>query len=212
MFLLISLCLFAISWSQTLSEKQVKEIQEYIQSLPDKMVQEKEVVVIETDFGNIVIDLFENQATIHAMNFKKLANAGYFDGTTFHRVIQNFVVQGGDILSRDSNPLNDGTGGTGYTLPPEIGMKHYRGSVASARQSDAVNPGKQSNGSQFYICLKDLPHLDKMGYTVFGKVINGMDVVDKISTVDTDERDRPIKDVIMKKVYITTKGDLGEME
>lgn len=210
MFLLISLCFFATSWPQTLSEKQIKKIQEYVQSLPDEMVQEKEVVVIETDFGNIVIDLFENQAPVHAMNFKKLVNATYFDGTTFHRVIKNFVIQGGDILSRDSNPLNDGTGGPGYTLPPEIGMKHYRGSVASARQSDAINPEKRSNGSQFYICLKDLPHLDKMGYTVFGKVISGMDVVDKISTVDTDRRDRPMKDVIMKKVYITTKENIEE--
>ena len=96
---------------------------------------------------------------------------------------------------------NDCRGGPGYTLPAEIKMPHKRGFVGAARQPDNVNPEKRSNGSQFYICLKDLPHLDG-NYTVFGRVIEGMDVVDKIAQVPRDKRDNPIEKVEMKKVYL----------
>ncbi|CUS77364.1 peptidyl-prolyl cis-trans isomerase B (cyclophilin B) [Candidatus Kryptonium thompsonii] len=168
---------------------------------PQEKTKEKEVVVIETKFGNIVIELFDDVAPKHAENFKKLAREGFYNGTTFHRVIPDFVIQGGDPLSKDKDRNNDGRGGPGYTLPAEIKMPHKRGFVGAARQPDNVNPEKRSNGSQFYICLKDLPHLDG-NYTVFGRVIEGMDVVDKIAQVPRDKRDNPIEKVEMKKVYL----------
>ncbi len=162
---------------------------------------EKEVVVIETKFGNIVIELFDDVAPKHSENFKKLAREGFYNGTTFHRVIPDFVIQGGDPLSKDKDRDNDGRGGPGYTLPAEIKMPHKKGFVGAARLPDNINPEKRSNGSQFYICLKDLPHLDG-NYTVFGKVIEGMDVVEKIAHVPRDKRDNPLEKVEMKKVYV----------
>lgn len=168
---------------------------------PQGKEKEKEVVVIETKFGNIVIELFEDVAPKHSENFKKLAREGFYNGTTFHRVIPGFVIQGGDPLSKDNDRNNDGRGGPGYTLPAEIKMPHKKGFVGAARQPDSVNPEKRSNGSQFYICLDDLPHLDN-NYTVFGRVIEGMDVVEKIAQVPRDKRDNPIEKVEMKKVYV----------
>jgi len=202
MIILSLTAMAAILSAQTLKESDITAIQQKVQKLPDEQVLPNEVVVIETDYGRIVVELFSNQTPLHAMNFKKLVKAGYYTGTTFHRVIPEFVAQGGDILSRDADPANDGTGGPGYTIPAEIGQKHLRGSLAAARMPDQVNPKKASSGSQFYICVKDLPFLDRSGYTVFGKVIEGMDVVDKIVAVKRDQRDRPVKDVVMKSVYM----------
>ena len=127
--------------------------------------------VFTTDLGDIVIDLYEEDAPKHAANFKKLIGEGFYNGLTFHRVIKDFMAQGGD-------PKGDGTGGPGYRIPAEIGRKHERGSVAAARQGGPVNPKRESSGSQFYICFKDTPHLDG-AYSVFGKVITGMELVDK---------------------------------
>lgn len=164
---------------------------------------EQGIVVIETKFGNIVVQLFEESARKHAANFKKLVHDGFYDGTTFHRVIPGFVIQGGDPNSEDEDRSNDGTGGPGYTVEAEIGLKHERGFVAAARRSDQVNPKRESNGSQFYICLTDLPSLDG-AYTVFGKVVEGMDIVDRIAAVDRDQRDNPTEKVEMIRVYLKT--------
>ncbi|MCD6205335.1 MAG: peptidylprolyl isomerase [Candidatus Marinimicrobia bacterium] len=193
-----------------MSRKDIDELNQRIQQLPDEPVTPADVAVIETDFGDIIISFFPYVAPLHAMNFKKLAAAGYYDSTTFHRVIPGFVIQGGDILSRDDNVYNDGTGGPGYTIQAEFGRRHVRGAVAAARSADEVNPQKRSNGSQFYICLEDQPYLDRMGYTVFGQVIRGMDVVDKIAKVKRNNRDRPIRDVIMKRVYMITLDEIGD--
>ena len=163
-----------------------------------------EVAVIETGFGTIVFGFYEKEAPQHTANFKKLAREGFFDGTTFHRVIPNFVIQGGSPGSKDDDRANDGLGGPGYTIPAEFGVTHTRGAVAAARQGDDINPEKRSNGSQFYICMRDIPHLDKAGYSVFGQVIEGMDVADKIVSVDRDERDNPL-DRIEMKVTIETR-------
>jgi cyclophilin family peptidyl-prolyl cis-trans isomerase len=168
-------------------------------------VVKQELAVIETDSGKIVFKFYEKEAPQHVANFKKLAREGYYNGCTFHRVIPDFMIQGGDSLSKDDDRSNDGTGGPGYTIPAEIKIKHTRGAVAAARLGDQVNPEKRSSGSQFFICIKDLPHLDQGGYTVFGQVIEGMDVVDKIVKVERDKKDNPIKKVVMKKVYIMTK-------
>jgi len=195
--------------ADSLSGKQIEQIQQKVKSLPDEVVTSAEVAVIETEYGDIIFEFFPYVTPLHAMNFKKLATAGYFDSTTFHRVIPGFVIQGGDILSRDDNIYNDGTGGPGYTIQAEFGKRHVRGAVASARVADQVNPEKRSNGSQFYICVEDQPFLDKAGYTVFGQVIKGMDVVDKIVRVKRNRQDRPLQDVVMKRVYVTDRNKLN---
>ena len=125
---------------------------------------------IETEKGTIVIDLHEDVAPKTVANFVKLANEGFYDGLTFHRVIPGFVAQGGD-------PKGDGSGGPGYTLEAEISdLSHEKGTVAMARKPDEVNPERRSSGSQFYICLAPQPHLDGQ-YTIFGQVTEGMETV-----------------------------------
>ena len=207
-FLLI-ICSWLSGSADTLSSKQIEQLQQKVRSLPDQVVNQNEVAVIETNYGTIIFEFFPLVAPIHAMNFKKLASVGFYDSTTFHRVIPGFVIQGGDLLSRDNNPANDGTGGTGYTLPAEFGKKHLRGAVAAARMADQINPRKESSGCQFYICLADHTFLDKAGYTVFGQVIKGMDVAEKIAHVARDNRDRPVKDVVILRVYVTDRNKLN---
>jgi len=112
------------------------------------------------------------------------------------------VIQGGDPLSKDDDPSNDGLGNSNQEIMPELGMKHIRGSVGAARLRDEQNPQRKSSGCQFYICLKDLPSLDHK-YTVFGKVIAGIEVADSISMVQRDPiSDNPVQKVIMKRVYL----------
>jgi len=165
-----------------------------------------EVAVIETNMGTIVLRFYDKDAPKTVANFKKLARDGFYDGTTFHRVIPGFVVQGGDPNSKDSDRSNDGTGGPGYTTEAEIKRLNKRGAVATARLPDQVNPKRESSGSQFYICLADLASLDKGGYTVFAEVLDGMETVDKISQVKRDARDNPIESVVMKKVTIEKRA------
>jgi cyclophilin family peptidyl-prolyl cis-trans isomerase len=198
----------------------------------------KEVAVIETKLGKIILTFYENDAPKHVANFKKLAREGFYNGTTFHRVIQNFMIQGGDPNSKDTDPNNDGQGGPGYTIPAEIKRFHKRGALAAARMGDQVNPQKASSGSQFYIVqngpipleqLRELemslrmhgklmfsftqeqidiytsiggtPFLDGE-YTVYGEVVSGLEVMDKIAGVNVDQRSRPLENVVMDKVYL----------
>jgi len=135
-------------------------------------------VTIETEPGTFVIELYPEVAPKTVENFEKLVKDGFYNNLTFHRVVPGFVVQGGD-------PKGNGTGGPGYDLPAEISSteKHLRGSVAMARLGDSVNPARRSSGSQFYICLEPQPALDGQ-YTIFGGVVKGMDVVDKIKVGD----------------------------
>ncbi|HEY6866478.1 MAG TPA: peptidylprolyl isomerase [Candidatus Eisenbacteria bacterium] len=143
----------------------------------------QDVVVLETAVGDIVIKLAEADAPKTCANFRKLVASKFYDGTYFHRVIPGFMIQGGDPNSKNADPSDDGVGGPGYTVPAEIKLKHLRGSVATARQGDAVNPKKDSSGSQFFIDLAPQPSLDAGGYTVFGEVVSGMDAVDKIAAL-----------------------------
>jgi cyclophilin family peptidyl-prolyl cis-trans isomerase len=166
----------------------------------------RDVAVIETSRGRIVIEFYEQDAPKHAANFKKLASEGYYDGSAFHRTLPGFVIQGGDPNSKDDDPRNDGQGGPNYTIPAEIGRKHERGSVAAARTDDSVNPTRASSGSQFYICLNPLEMLDGQ-YTVFGRVVEGMDVVDAIAQLprisgDPSLAEHPTEKVVMKSVRI----------
>jgi cyclophilin family peptidyl-prolyl cis-trans isomerase len=158
--------------------------------------------VIVTNKGEIVIELDAESAPKHTENFVKLVNERFYIGTLFHRVEKGFVVQGGDPLSKDKDRANDGTGGPGYQIPAEIKLLHKYGTVGAARLPDRINPERKSSGSQFYICLQDLPALDRGGYTVFGKVVEGMDVVERIANVKVDPRNNPLTPVIIKQAFI----------
>lgn len=159
--------------------------------------QEEQVAVVDTKFGRIVIELYPEAAPMTVENFKKLATQGFYNGTTFHRVIPDFMIQGGDPNSKSEDRATHGKGGPDYTLQAEIKLNHKRGSVAMARLPNSVNALKSSNGSQFYICVIDCPFLDNE-YTVFGQVISGMQVVDRISAVPRDEHDNPLQRIDMK--------------
>lgn len=182
-------------------------------------------ILIETEFGNMTAVLY-NETPQHRDNFLKLVKQGWYNGSIFHRVIKNFMIQGGGQESKMNDP--------GYTVPAEFVSKYYhkKGALAAARKPDQVNPKKASSGSQFYIVqgqvLNDqqldmfqkqtnnaisperratyktiggTPHLDDQ-YTVFGEVISGLDVIDKIAAVQTAAGDKPVKDVKMKITVI----------
>jgi cyclophilin family peptidyl-prolyl cis-trans isomerase len=165
-----------------------------------------EVAVIETKFGKIAIEFYDKDAPKTVANFKKLARDGFYNGTTFHRVIPGFMIQGGDPNSKNPDRSTHGMGGPGYTVEAEIKREHKRGTVATARSGDQVNPKKASSGSQFFINVNDNAFLNG-NYTVFGNVIAGMDVVDKIVAVPRDARDNPNDKVEMTKVTITTRAE-----
>lgn len=163
----------------------------------------KDVAVIETQFGRIVFEFYPELAPKHYAAFKKLADSGFYDGTTFHRVIPGFMIQGGDPLSKDNDRSNDGTGNPGYILPAEFSAQpHVRGTVSMARTSDP-----NSAGCQFFICVVAAPHLDRQ-YTVFGQVTEGMEVVGRIVAVARDRNDNPLEPVRMEKVRVVKSNEL----
>jgi peptidyl-prolyl cis-trans isomerase B (cyclophilin B) len=149
--------------------------------------------VIETKFGNIELRFFADVAPNHANNFIELAKKGFYDGTTFHRVIPGFMIQGGDPNSKDPDRSKHGMGGPGYSIKAEFNNNlHKRGTLSMAR---AANP--DSAGSQFFICVADAPFLDRQ-YTVFGEVVSGMEVADKIVSQSRDKRDNPDERIEVK--------------
>jgi peptidyl-prolyl cis-trans isomerase B (cyclophilin B) len=149
--------------------------------------------IIETKFGNIEIRFFPDVAPNHVNSFIELAKKGFYDGTTFHRVIPGFMIQGGDPNSKDADRSRHGMGGPGYTIKAEFNQKpHKRGTLSMARAADP-----DSAGSQFFICVADAPFLDRQ-YTVFGEVVSGMEVADKIVNQPKDKRDNPLERVEMK--------------
>ncbi len=155
------------------------------------------MVVIEMESGKrIKIELYPDKAPITVANFEKLVNEGFYNGLTFHRVISGFMIQGGD-------PLGNGTGGSKEKIKGEFDsngvpndIRHVRGVLSMAR---SMNPNSAS--SQFFIMHKDAPHLDGQ-YAAFGKVVEGIEVVDEIASVDTDFRDKPVVPQVMKSVTI----------
>ncbi len=197
-------------------------------------MQGQERVRISTTKGNIVVSLYKN-TPIHSKNFLRLVKEGFYDSTAFHRVIADFMIQGGDPNTKPSSGSSRyGSGGPGYTLEAELnkGYVHRRGALAAAREPDEVNPSKRSNGSQFYIVVGrkyprkylgkfeeengvtytesdklnyenegGAPHLDG-NYTIFGHVLEGMDVVDEISKVNIGRADRPKEAVYIIKMDI----------
>jgi len=148
---------------------------------------------IETKFGTIELKFFPDVAPNHVNNFIELARKGFYDGTTFHRVIPGFMIQGGDPNSKSPDKSRHGMGGPGYAIKAEFNDKpHKRGTLSMAR---SANP--DSAGSQFFICVADAPFLNKQ-YTAFGEVVSGMDVVDKIVSQPRDSRDNPNERIEMK--------------
>jgi cyclophilin family peptidyl-prolyl cis-trans isomerase len=144
--------------------------------------------IIATKFGDIKVQFYPEQAPKTVENFRKLANRAFYDGLIFHRIVPNFVIQGGDPNTRDMNNRSRwGTGGPGWNIKAEFNKnKHIRGTLSMARSQDP-----DSAGSQFFIVLKDSNFLDGQ-YTVFGRVISGMEIVDKIASLKTDSADVPI--------------------
>lgn len=146
----------------------------------------EEVAVLTTNHGRIVVKFFTDEAPQHAAAFKKLCTEEFYDGVRFHRVIPGFMIQGGDPHSKSSDRSRHGTGGPGYTLPAEFSsISHTPGILSAARTSDP-----NSAGSQFFLMHKTSPHLDHQ-YSVFGQVVEGMDVVEKIVHLPRDARDNP---------------------
>jgi peptidyl-prolyl cis-trans isomerase B (cyclophilin B) len=146
--------------------------------------------ILTTRHGTITLEFFPEVAPNHVQNFLDLARAGFYDGTTFHRVIPGFMIQGGDPNSRQADRRLHGTGGSGSNVKAEFSKTpHARGVVSAERSS---NPDSAS--SQFFIVTSDAPHLDGQ-YTAFGRVVSGMDVADKIVAEETDHRDNPVNAV-----------------
>jgi cyclophilin family peptidyl-prolyl cis-trans isomerase len=167
-----------------------------------------EVAIIETKFGKMVVEFFGDDAPKTTANFKKLANEGFYNGTTFHRVIPNFMIQGGDPTTKsDPHSSRAGTGGPGYTVPAEIKQLHVRSTIATARLGDDANPKRASSGSQFFINVKDNNFLNG-GYTVFGRVIKGMEIADQIVAVPRNGRDNP-DDPVKMEVRIVPRAEAG---
>ncbi|OGX81820.1 peptidylprolyl isomerase [Hymenobacter glacialis] len=167
---------------------------------PGKKSNKDEVVTVTTSQGVIRLILFDDTPR-HKENFLKKAKGGFYNGTTFHRVIPGFMIQGGDANSKDADPSNDGLGQPGEgTIPAEIsaGHQHNFGALAAARQGDFANPERASSASQFYLVEnREGTHFLDGQYTVFGQVIQGLDVISKIAALSRDGRDRPIADIKM---------------
>lgn len=156
--------------------------------------------IVVKNYGTIEAELYPHIAPNTVNNFISLANSNFYDGLTFHRVIKDFMIQGGD-------PNNNGSGGPGYTIKGEFtknkfknDLKHTEGVLSMARSQN-----KNSGGSQFFIMTKDSPHLDGQ-YAAFGKVIKGIDIVHKIENTKTGNNDKPEKDIIIESIKVDTKG------
>ena len=158
-------------------------------------------VIMKTNFGDVELELFEKNAPKTVANFIKLAESGFYNGTKFHRVIPSFMIQGGDPNSKDNNWQDDGAGGPGYQFEDELNPDtasykagYLRGTVAMA------NAGPNTNGSQFFIMHKDysLPH----AYTIFGRVLKGMEAVDAIANLPRNNNDHPSEDAVILSIIV----------
>jgi peptidyl-prolyl cis-trans isomerase B (cyclophilin B) len=163
-----------------------------------------EVAVITTSEGVMVVEFYPDVAPNHVANFKKLARQGFYDGTCFHRVIKGFMIQGGDPNTKNETAKDTwGMGGPGYTVNAEFNSKHHaRGILSMARANDP-----NSAGSQFYICHGDAGFLDGQ-YTVFGNLVKGDDVLEKIATTATEPPDRPVKRINVDSIKIVPGNSL----
>lgn len=182
--LMIVMLVLAVGGAAACHSKQPKETAVTQKSVSEPKAStvdasKKYTALIKTAKGDIVLELYPKEAPLSVSNFKQLADAGFYNGLTFHRVVPGFVIQGGD-------PQGTGSGGPGYTVPAEIGLPHKKGALAWARLGDEMNPQQRSSGSQFYITLEPTPMLDGQ-YTVFGQTLSGMNVVEMIKKGDKIE-------------------------
>lgn len=190
-----------------LSQAEINSVLSKVADTQVDQVADNEIALLETSMGAIAIAFYTDIAPEHSKGFKRLVTAGYYDGTRFHRIIDNFMIQGGDILTRDDDPDNDGTGGPGYNLPAEFnGIPHDLGILSMAR-SQSPN----SAGSQFFICLsrEGTRGLDGQ-YTVFGKVVGGLQVVKALGKIQVrpnryGENSVPVEPVYIKNAYMVTR-------
>ncbi len=159
----------------------------------------------EKELRRVVIDLDEVAAPLTSASFKQLVSEGFYDKMRFHRIFPDLLVQTGDPYSRGGDSERSGTGGPGYTIPAEIGLSHVRGAIAASRLPDRVNPTRASSGSQFYVCLTPMPQLDG-DYTVFGRVIEGIEVLDEISKMPTNSNDFPLDKVVIRSITLVPQG------
>ena len=161
----------------------------------------------ERQLREFAIELYPDEAPQTVANFEKLARKGFYKGTTVHRAFPHTLLQMGDPLSRKKDRSAVGTGGPGYTLPPEIRRKHVKGAIAAGRLPDKINPARVSNGSQFFICLSAMPSYDGQ-YTVFGKVISGMDTLDLVSAKPADSNDNPVERIEIRSIKMMPREKL----
>jgi cyclophilin family peptidyl-prolyl cis-trans isomerase len=174
------------------------------------------VAVFEVQWGkgkerqsrSFAIAFFDESAPQTTANFKKLVKDNFYVKTTFHRVFPNYLVQGGDPLSKRKDRTVIGTGGPGYTLRAEIRRKHSRGAVAMGRLPDNINATRQSNGSQFYVCLQAITSQDGKD-TVLGEVISGLQALDEISRLPADSNANPVDRVQVRRTYMIDRSELG---
>lgn len=200
--ILAAVAMASVSCSSCSSRNQQDAASNETETMENTQINEPEFDIVTTH-GTMRIKLYDKTPK-HRENFKKLVAEKYYDGIRFHRVIEGFMIQAGDPYSRDTSMISMwGQGGPDYTVPAEFVNEywHKKGALAAARKGDMANPKKASSGSQFYIvhdenaCL----HLDGQ-YSIFGEVIEGLDVIDKIAAVPVDRMDRPYEDVIIISV------------
>ena len=184
------------------SEEPVQE--EVAQNTTEVVMVAEPVFNIVTNMGTIKVKLYED-TPLHKENFCKLVESNFYNGIKFHRIIKGFMIQVGDPNTKDPNasPKQYGFGGPGYTIPAEIlpNHTHIKGALCAARKGDAANPAKESNGSQIYL-VQDAAGCAQLDgeYTIFGETIDGLDVIDRIASVPTGERDLPVNDIIIEKI------------
>lgn len=168
-------------------------------------LEDEPVFDIVTNLGTIKVRLY-SKTPKHRANFEKLALSGYYDGLLFHRVINGFMIQGGDPFTKDTSMVaRYGQGGPDYTVPAEFvpEYRHKKGALAAARRGDAANPMRESSGSQFYLVQDERACAQLDGqYTVYGETVEGLDVIDKIARVATDRRDMPLNPVRILRIEL----------
>ena len=196
---LILTAFFGVTYFWSPGDKEVssgEQVAALVETLKEKNASEGAgAAILKTNFGDIELELFEKDAPKTVSNFIKLAESGFYDGTKFHRIIPNFMIQGGDPNSKDSNWSDDGFGGPGYVFEDEINQhKLVRGALAMA------NSGSNTNGSQFFVVTAEAtPWLDGK-HTVFGRIIKGMDVVAKIENLARNQNDHPLQDAVILEI------------
>jgi peptidyl-prolyl cis-trans isomerase B (cyclophilin B) len=177
------------------------------------LAQAEEVALMKVRIGRtkellpVAITFYEAEAPMTVANFKKLARRKFYDGCTFHRAFPHTLVQVGDPLSKKRDRTKVGTGGPGYTLLPEVRRRHGAGDIAMARLPDKLNPGRMSNGSQFFVCIAPLPSYDGQ-YTVFAHVLYGLDTLDRISQLPVDSNDAPLERVKIDSLRVMPREQL----